>query len=75
MNITLSADKELLERTRRFAAEHGTSLNQMVRDFMKQVANLSELEEDAEEFAKLAETRAGRSPRGFVFDREEAHRR
>ena len=75
MSLTLSAEKKLVERTRQFAAEHGTSLNQMIRDYMRQVACLSELERDAEEFERLALSHGGQSPADYVFDREEAHRR
>ncbi len=75
MNITLSADEKLVTRTRHFAAEHGTSLNQMIRDYMRQIANLSELKRDAEEFAHLAATCGGKASRKGVFNREEIHRR
>ena len=75
MNITLSAEKKLVERTRQFATDHGTSLNQIIRDYMRRVARLSELERDAEEFERLALSHGGHSPADFVFNREEAHRR
>lgn len=75
MNITLSAEEKIVERSRDYAAKHGTSLNQMIRDYMEQIVNLSNLEQDAEEFARLARTSGGNAPAGFVFDREESHRR
>jgi len=75
MNITLSADEKIVARSRDYAAKHGTSLNQMIRDYMEQIVNLSNLEQDAEEFARLARTGGGHAPAGFVFDREESHRR
>jgi len=51
-NLTLTLDADLLKAARRFALEHDTSVNQMVRDFLKQTlakkdsekADLAELE-------------------------------
>lgn len=75
MNITLSASEQVVQRTRQFAVAHGTSLNQLVRDYLERIAGMSELERDAEEFGQLARSRGGRSPVGFTFDRDEIHRR
>ncbi len=75
MNITLSADEKLIKRSRQFAAEHGTTLNDMIRNYMKKIAHLSDIERDAEEFAQLAKRQAGQSPDDFVFDREKIHKR
>ena len=38
MNLTLSIDDELLARARHIAEARGTSLNQMVRDYIAAVA-------------------------------------
>lgn len=73
MNITLSADKELLKKARSVAARQGTSLNQMIREYLEKVACVSDLEEKADEFEQLARQKAGVSQPGFVFRREEAH--
>jgi len=75
MNITLSADEKLIKRSRQFAAEHGTTLNDMIRNYLKKVAHMSDIERDAEEFAQLAKTQSGKSPDTFVFDRDEIHKR
>ena len=75
MNITLSADAETVQRTREYAARHGTSLNQLLREHMERLAGTIDVRAAAEEFANLATTYAGRSPEGFVFDRDEAHAR
>lgn len=75
MNITLSADDATIQRTREYAARHGTSLNQLLREHMERLAGMADVEQVAEEFTHLATTRAGCSPEGFVFDRDEAHRR
>lgn len=51
MNVTLSIDDELLTRARRFAEQRGSSLNQIIRDYLAEltaregrVAALAELE-------------------------------
>ncbi len=75
MNITLSADERLLERARQYARQHNTSLNRMIRHYLEQVAGTSDIEQNAHEFARLARERAGASPSGYVFNREEAHLR
>jgi hypothetical protein len=33
-NVTLSIDDHVLDRARKLAAERGTSVNQMIRDFL-----------------------------------------
>lgn len=75
MNITLSADKELIRKAREYAARQGSSLNQVIREYLEQCTALSSIEDHAGEFAKLAREHGGASPSGFVFDREEAHAR
>lgn len=52
-NLTLALDAELLKNARRYALEHDTTVNQMVRDLLAQKvastgavdASLAELEE------------------------------
>ena len=75
MNITLSADEELVKKAREYAARHGTSLNRMIREYMEQLTSISDTDQIAEEFALLARQEGGASPKGFVFDREAAHHR
>ncbi len=75
MNITLSADKEMLERSRECAARRGMSLNGMFRDFLKRVVAEPTREDAADDFARLARDKAGRSEAGFRFDRDAAHDR
>ena len=75
MNITLSADPELVKKAREVAARNGTTLNRMIREYMEQVTGVRDAENAAAEFSKLARENAGRSPKGYRFDREAAHRR
>jgi len=74
MNITLSADMDTLRRTRDYARQHGTSLNQLVRDFLRNLTAQDESDKVADEFVRNAMSHSGRSPKGFRFSREDAQR-
>jgi hypothetical protein len=74
MNITLSADMDMLRRTREYAKQHGTSLNQLVRDFMRSLTAREELDKAADEFVRNAMEHGGCSPEGFRFSRADAQR-
>lgn len=74
MNLTLSIDEEVLAKARRRAEALGTSVNQLVREYLERVAGSTDLEADAREFARLSEVARGHS-RGWKFDRDELHER
>ena len=44
MNITLSIDATVVAEARRIAAARGTSLNQMIRDYLRQLTRADDLE-------------------------------
>ncbi len=75
MNITLSADKELISKCRRYAKKHNTTINQLVRDFLQKTVGSQEPSESAEEFAELAKNMSGKSPEGFQFSRDSLYDR
>jgi Family of unknown function (DUF6364) len=75
MNITLSADEKTIERSRNYAARHNTTLNSLIRYYMKSLAGKNNRSTKAEEFIELARKHAGQSHEGFRFNREEAHNR
>lgn len=75
MNITLSADPDLVGRTREYARKHGTTMNRLIRLFMADLTNSGGRDGAADEFARLARGSAGRSPKGYRFNREDAHQR
>ncbi len=75
MNITLSADKDLIDRTRQYAQKHKTTLNNLVRDYLKRVTNETEIEEIAQEFEQLARIGGGISPDNYRFNRDEIYNR
>ncbi|MDD2237316.1 MAG: DUF6364 family protein [Kiritimatiellae bacterium] len=74
MNITLAADADTVKRTREYARKHGTSINQLVRNFLKSLTAQEDRSRVADEFIQNATTHAGRSPKGYRFSREEAQR-
>jgi len=77
MNITLSADGVLVEEVRSYARRNGTSLNQLVRDYFASLVDSNtknKRQRLANEFMALAMNHAGRSPKGWKFNREEAQR-
>lgn len=74
-NLTLSADEGLITSARAYAQSHGTTLNDMIRDYLQVVTGQRDRNEVAEEFARLARDQAGCSPEGWRFDREEVHQR
>jgi len=74
VNVTLSIDDEVIRRARRRAEALGTSVNQMVREYIEQLAGKSDPNEDAREFERLSKLARGDS-HGWKFNREELHER
>lgn len=72
--MTLSIDDKIVSEARRRAEAMGTSVNQLIRDYLAQFAGEADREALAAEFVKLSKSSKGNS-RGWKFDREEAHRR
>lgn len=75
MNITLSADAELIKKSRQMAKEKGTSLNQAIRDYLVQYVNDQTSTSAADEFEQLVRESSGRSPEGYQFNRGDVHKR
>lgn len=74
MNITLSVDERIAEKARRTAQNMGKSLNQVVRDYLEQLAGAEALEEQVQAFERSARQTPGRLA-GWRFDREDANAR
>jgi Family of unknown function (DUF6364) len=72
MNITLSVEDEVIRAARRRAEALGSSVNQLVRDYLAQLAAGTDASAETAEFERLS--RSGNS-RGWKFDREELHER
>jgi len=63
-----------MREARRRAEAMGTSVNQLVRQFLEQLAGRTDPEADAAEFERLSRAAKGNS-RGWKFNREELHER
>jgi hypothetical protein len=74
MNITLSIDDSVIEEARRRAESLGTSVNQLVREYIEQFAGKSDPNTDAVEFERLSRAAQGNSG-GWKCNREELHQR
>jgi len=74
MNMTLSIEDEIILHARRRAEALGTSVNQLVREYLEQLAGRSDRDRDAAEFERLSKLSNGDS-RGWKFNREEIHER
>jgi hypothetical protein len=75
-NLTLTVDEDVLREARVKALELGTSVNALVREYLKQLAGRSTAAEGVAEF--LAATRgagAGSGPEGRSWSRDELYDR
>ena len=73
VNITLSAEDDLVAKARAYAQSRNTTVNQLIRDYLGRLTGQIAPRQAAEEFAELARNHGGRSDEGFVFDRLDAH--
>ena len=74
MNLTLSVEKEVVDRARKATAALGLSLNQAIRNYLEELAGTAVADDDIREMEELSRTSEGRS-RGWKFDRDEVHER
>ena len=74
VNVTLSIDDDTLARARDLASRRGTSLNQLIRDYLDELASDLSPEEMLGELADLWATSSGDSG-GRGWTREELHER
>ena len=74
MNVTLSINDRVMKEARRRAEAMGTSVNQLVREFLEQFAGHTDRDADAAAFERLSRASKGNS-RGWKFNREELHER
>ncbi len=72
MNITLSVDEQVVAQARKKASALGKSLNQLIRDYLQNIAGSDDPQRSIEEFQRLSGT--GDS-RGWRFNRDEIHER
>jgi Family of unknown function (DUF6364) len=74
VKVTLSVDDEVIQEARRRADAMGTSVNQLVRDYLEQFAGKTDPSANAAEFERLSRSTLGNS-HGWKFNREELHER
>jgi hypothetical protein len=74
MNLTLSVDDGVVQRARRHAEAVGKSVNQLVREFLEQLAGNPDRAALVEEFRELSKNPLGDS-KGWKFNRDEIHER
>lgn len=74
MNVTLSIEDDVLQRARRRAEVLGTSVNQVIRDYLEQFSGTTDPDADATELENLSRA-AGGDSRDWKFNREELHER
>ena len=74
MNITLAIDEQVADSARKAAQSMGKSLNQVVRDYLEQLAGSQQTEAAVVSFEQSARSTPGRL-KGWQFDREEANER
>ena len=72
MNLTLSIDDDVIREARRRAEALGTSVNQLVRDYLEQFAGKRDPAAAAAELERLWEQTTGDS-HGWKFNRDEIH--
>lgn len=71
MNLTLAVDDQTVERARCVAQTMGKSLNQVVREYLEQLAGRDRIERDIAEFRALSPS----GMRSWKFNREEIYDR
>ena len=72
MNITLSVDEQTIAKARRVAQAMHKSLNQVIRDYLEQLASQDQAESDIAEFRRLSPsgTRSWKFNRDEIYDRK-----
>jgi hypothetical protein len=72
-NVTLSMPDDLLSKSREYAEKHGTTLNEMIRDYLKKT-----VKSDQSDFIKRLEVLQQQvqvKTKGVRFDRDELYER
>ncbi len=74
MNITLSVDEQVALRAREAAKKMGKSLNQVVRDYLEQLAGSGRRSQNWEQFEQRC-LQSNARLEGWQFNRDEANER
>lgn len=74
-NITLSVDDEVLARARRYAVEHDTTVNGLVRDFLTALATREDRARKARRRIRQLSERSVAKVGAPTWTRDELHER
>jgi hypothetical protein len=74
-NITLSVDDEVLVRARRYAVEHDTTVNGLVRDFLTALATREDRARKARRRIRQLSERSAGKVGARSWTREQLHER
>lgn len=72
MNLTLSVDERLVSHARKRAEALGKSLNQLIREYLQQLAGGTDIEAELDELRRLS---GKGNSHGWKFNRDEIHER
>src|SRR3990172_3924781 len=73
-NVTLAIDEQLLRAVRRYAAEHDTTVNALVRDYLTGLVSQEERAAEARRrLVKMSEESEGRLGPNWKWNREEIY--
>jgi hypothetical protein len=74
VKLTLSVDEEVFQKAHKHAERLGTSVDQLVREYLEHLAGKPDPEADVAEFKRLSAIAKGNSGE-WKFDRDELHDR
>ena len=74
MNLTVCIDDRIVARARQIAGHMGTSVEELVREYLHALVDDDNAELEIDELRRLSQLGAGRS-RGRRFARDESHER
>ncbi len=74
MNLTLSVDEHIVARARKASEARGKSLNQVLREYLEELAGLRDPRDVVEELKQSWKDEPGHSG-GWRFNRKELHDR
>ncbi len=74
-NITLSIDEDVIRTVRRYAAEHGSTVNALVREFLTELANREDRARKARQRIRQLSEQSTARVDSHSWTREELHER
>lgn len=75
MNVTFSIEAETIEKARKLAAQRGTSVNQLIRDYLATLVRGSEAAQTVAGLEAAWDTSPARPEPGLRWRRDEIHAR